>query len=230
MLRAAVDAGHLVSDPTSQVRVPPGGTDKSYDVLTVSQVRAVSEAMPSIEHRLLLDVIAGTGLRLTEARSLTADRLDLASTPPTVQVDRQLLGAATRPGAAVAYGPPKGGAAGRRRLAITAELAQRLAEHVQEREGSQLIFQSAQYPGRPMNPRSLAEVWGTAARRAGIDNVQHRGWHSLRHHHASLLIASGVSVVAVQRRLGHSSASITLSVYSHLWPTDESSILAALDG
>lgn len=40
-------------------------------------------------------------------------------------------------------------------------------------------------------------------------------FHNLRHTHASMLMASGVNVVDIQERLGHSSPSITLDVYSH---------------
>ncbi|WP_432247062.1 tyrosine-type recombinase/integrase [Streptomyces sanyensis] len=42
--------------------------------------------------------------------------------------------------------------------------------------------------------------------------------HTLRHTYASLLIKHGESVKVVQKRLGHSSAAITLDTYSHLWP------------
>ena len=45
--------------------------------------------------------------------------------------------------------------------------------------------------------------------------------HDLRHFYASGLIASGGDVVTVQRSLGHSSPSITLDTYAHLWPTAE---------
>ena len=50
--------------------------------------------------------------------------------------------------------------------------------------------------------------------------------HDLRHFYASGLIASGC-VVTVQRALGHASATITLGVYSHLWPTAEDRTRAA---
>jgi integrase len=43
----------------------------------------------------------------------------------------------------------------------------------------------------------------------------------LRHFFASGLIAAGCDVVTVQRALGHRNASVTLSTYSHLWPTAE---------
>jgi integrase len=41
--------------------------------------------------------------------------------------------------------------------------------------------------------------------------------HDLRHSFASLLIAHGASVVFVASQLGHSSPSVTLSVYAHLF-------------
>ena len=53
--------------------------------------------------------------------------------------------------------------------------------------------------------------------------------HSLRHFYASGLIAAGVDVVAVQKALGHHSASITLNTYSHLWPDSEDRTRAAVD-
>ncbi|MGY1672450.1 tyrosine-type recombinase/integrase [Geodermatophilus sp. SYSU D00710] len=44
--------------------------------------------------------------------------------------------------------------------------------------------------------------------------------HDLRHAGASLLVASGVKVKAVQRMLGHASAAMTLDVYSGLFDDD----------
>ncbi|MCZ2860873.1 tyrosine-type recombinase/integrase [Blastococcus sp. VKM Ac-2987] len=40
--------------------------------------------------------------------------------------------------------------------------------------------------------------------------------HDLRHTHATLLLADGVPVKVVSERLGHASATITLSVYQHV--------------
>ena len=42
--------------------------------------------------------------------------------------------------------------------------------------------------------------------------------HDLRHTHASLLLADGVPVEVVSERLGHASATITLTVYRHVHP------------
>ncbi|MHA7296890.1 tyrosine-type recombinase/integrase [Pseudarthrobacter raffinosi] len=56
------------------------------------------------------------------------------------------------------------------------------------------------------------------------------GWHQLRHHHASLLIAAGLSPVAMAHRLGHKDATETLQTYAHLWPNDDERMAAASDG
>jgi integrase len=53
--------------------------------------------------------------------------------------------------------------------------------------------------------------------------------HDLRHHCASMLIASGCSVKAVQSFLGHKNASETLDTYGHVWPGGEDRIRAAID-
>ncbi|MCX4972175.1 site-specific integrase [Streptomyces sp. NBC_00620] len=53
--------------------------------------------------------------------------------------------------------------------------------------------------------------------------------HDLRHFYASALIKHRESVKTVQRRLGHSKPSITLDIYTHLWPDDEDTTRAAVE-
>ena len=42
--------------------------------------------------------------------------------------------------------------------------------------------------------------------------------HDLRHTHATMLLRAGVHPKVVSERLGHSSISMTLDVYSHVMP------------
>jgi integrase len=53
--------------------------------------------------------------------------------------------------------------------------------------------------------------------------------HELRHTCASLAIASGANVLAVQRLLGHATASMTLDRYGHLFSDDLTAVATALD-
>ncbi len=54
-------------------------------------------------------------------------------------------------------------------------------------------------------------------------------FHSLRHSHASALIAAGIDVVTVSRRLGHASPALTLSTYSHLFSNSDDKAAAVID-
>lgn len=64
----------------------------------------------------------------------------------------------------------------------------------------------------PMNPDSLTDWTSKFVKR---NKLPHFTPHSLRHTHATLLIAEGVSVSAVSRRLGHSSIATTSRIYVH---------------
>jgi integrase len=64
----------------------------------------------------------------------------------------------------------------------------------------------------PMNPYSVTDWVRKFVKR---NNLPHFTPHSLRHTHATLLIAEGVSIPTVSRRLGHSSINTTSKIYIH---------------
>lgn len=53
--------------------------------------------------------------------------------------------------------------------------------------------------------------------------------HDLRHSAASIAIRAGANVKAVQRMLGHASASMTLDIYGHLFEDDLDDVASAID-
>jgi integrase len=54
-------------------------------------------------------------------------------------------------------------------------------------------------------------------------------FHALRHSHASALIAAGVDVVTVSRRLGHGSPTVTLTIYAHLFEKTDHTAASAIE-
>ena len=54
--------------------------------------------------------------------------------------------------------------------------------------------------------------------------------HDLRHTAASLLVSAGANVKAVQRHLGHATATQTLDRYTHLFPEDLEAVAERLEG
>ena len=65
-----------------------------------------------------------------------------------------------------------------------------------------------------------------AAASVGLDGLTP---HELRHTAASLAIASGANVKAVQRMLGHASAAMTLDVYAGRFADDLDAVAQGLD-
>ena len=53
--------------------------------------------------------------------------------------------------------------------------------------------------------------------------------HDLRHTAASLMVKSGANVKAIQRRLGHTLAAMTLDVYADLFNDDLDSVGGGVD-
>ena len=64
----------------------------------------------------------------------------------------------------------------------------------------------------PMHPDSLTDWTKKFVKK---NHLPHFSPHSLRHTHASILIANGVNIPTVSRRLGHSSIATTTKVYLH---------------
>jgi len=54
-------------------------------------------------------------------------------------------------------------------------------------------------------------------------------FHALRHTHASALIADGLNVVEVSRRMGHKNPIVTLNTYGHLFKRDDSAAARAIE-
>ncbi len=68
-----------------------------------------------------------------------------------------------------------------------------------------------------------------ASVKAAIATIEESGWTKLRHTAASLAIASGADVKFVQQMLGHSSATMTLDTYGHLFEDRLDEVGDALD-
>jgi integrase len=72
--------------------------------------------------------------------------------------------------------------------------------------------------GSAVIPDRLSQAWRSFVRSKGLPPVN---FHSLRHVHASGLIAAGVNILQVAKRLGHSNPKITLGTYGHVLDHDD---------
>jgi integrase len=80
--------------------------------------------------------------------------------------------------------------------------------------------------GSPRSPESFTTRYMEYVAKAGVPKVR---FHDLRHSHATQLLTQGVHPKVVQERLGHSSISMTLDIYSHVTATMQADAAATLD-
>ncbi|WBB65380.1 site-specific integrase [Micromonospora sp. WMMD812] len=179
------------------------------------QVARLAEACG--RYRLLVRALAYTGLRWGEASALRVSRLDLLRRRVTVAV------AFAEVGGELVEGTPKNHQ--RRSVPIPRFLVDELAAHVAGKRRDELVF-TAPAGGPLRNTNFRSRVFAPAAASVGLAGLTP---HDLRHTAASLAVAAGANVKAVQRMLGHASASMTLDVYAGLFGDDLDAVANRLD-
>lgn len=205
VLRAAILDRRLSVDPLEGVKLPAvRKAQHTMRVPTHAEVAAIREHLDPA-FRALIDVMAYAGLRIGEAAGLQVG--DIGFLPArSVHVQRQIQNRVGR----LDVLPPKHGS--ERLVPVPDELLLRLSRHI---ETIGVHGDLGWLFGRPPSPTALRHYFVNACRAAGITGITP---HDLRHHYASGLIRAGLDPVAVAKAMGHSSPSITLEVYAHLWP------------
>jgi integrase len=69
--------------------------------------------------------------------------------------------------------------------------------------------------GRFLNPESVSQLFDRIVQRNGLPRIR---FHDLRHTHASLLVADGITIKVVAERLGHAHPAFTMHTYQHVLP------------
>lgn len=207
-LRHAARAGRLGDGAEPLILLPRRRRGRAYEFderrfLTRGQLARLLAEIPDA-WRSFFELLACTGLRISEAIALRIMDTDLDAAQPRIHVRRaivngQLTGPKSRHG--------------RRSIPISRGLADQLAALVAGRGESELLFVGAQ--GATLRPGNLRyRVMIPAAKRAGVPWAR---CHTLRHTCAALLIDGGASSLRLQRSMGHHSAAFTLDNYGHLF-------------
>lgn len=79
--------------------------------------------------------------------------------------------------------------------------------------GVELDFVLDWEDGRPMDPHYVSQHFPKVLKEKNIPIIR---FHDLRHTHATLLLKLGTNAKVISERLGHSTVSFTLDVYSHV--------------
>jgi integrase len=188
--------------------------DEQVKALSREQLAALLAMKPAGRDGLLVELVAATGLRISEALALQRRHLQLDGSRPHVKVRRAIVRGRV--------GPPKS-KRGRRTVALAPSQVLRLRAHLADVPDDPEALVFASRSGTPLDPDNLRRrMFKPLAEEIGAPWA---GWHSLRHTYASLMLANGVSIVALSVVLGHHSAAFTLATYVHLLEGDEAPAL-----
>lgn len=205
-LEVAVTDGILPRNAVDPVS-PPSVRPRRQLFLTEAELGSLAEAAEQRQETMgsLVLLLGWSGLRWGEAVALRGRRVD---------VNRRrihVVEAVTEVGGRLEWGTPK------THEGRTVVVPRFVAEGIPQRAPDSLVFMAPK--GGPLRTSNFRrDVWHPACRSSGMP--EGLLVHDLRDTAASLMIASGASIKAVQRALGHSSAKMTLDTYGGLFEED----------
>jgi len=200
VFRKGVEWEKTTHNPCRGIELPRQN-DYELEFLKPAEIKKLLSAAEEPYHTLFA-ILALGGLRISEALGLRWECIDLKAN--VIKVDKSYTHAD-------GLSSPKT-AAGRRGVPMMPTLAVILREY---HKGSETDFLFPNKYGYPISHSTPRRALTSTLKRAGLKEVN---LHSLRHSFASILLDSGASIVALQRVLGHASASETLDTYAHLIP------------
>ena len=205
ILRAAVSDRILTTNPVDGVRLPRETVREMRFLTGEELVQLVDAVQP--HYRTYVLTAGVLGARSGELRGLHPTRLNLLK--GQVQITEQL----EELDGSLQRATPKT-AASTRTVTIPRFLIADLEEQLSKRSSTDYVFTTRD--GMPIRASNFnRRVWQPATASAGFAGLR---FHDLRHTAASLAIAVGAHPKAIQERLGHSSITVTLDRYGHLFP------------
>jgi integrase len=215
-LATAKREGMIRHNPAQGLALPPRQQldGEEIKVFAPEQLAAVIGHAPE-RHRLLLELLAATGLRISEAIALQRLHVQLEGSGPEVCVRRALVRGRIE--------PPKT-KHGRREVRLPDSLAASLRAHLAtqpDQDSTAILFPNES--GSPLDPTNLRpRVLKPLVKQAGAPWA---GFHTFRHTFASLHLRRGTNLLQLSRALGHHSPAFTLTRYTHLLLGEEAPAL-----
>jgi integrase len=207
----------VVRDNVAEAVRPPPVPDKELPILQPDRAREMLGALRRNPLYLLASLALATGMRRNELLALRWRDVDLDAGRLRVELALEETGVH-----GIRTKAPKT-KNGRRTIALPTHIVMELRHHWREQQEQRLALGMGKAPadspilatieGKPQSPNTITKAWPRAMAAIGMPEIT---LHSLRHTHASMLIASGMDVLTISRRLGHGSPTITLRVYGHL--------------
>ena len=171
-------------------------------VLTREEVRKLIDSVSNKKHKLILELLYSTGMRLSECVNLKVRDIEFDEGVIWVR---------------------KGKGSKDRIIILSKKLSDDLKSFVSNSEGDSFVFKGK---SGNLSKRAVQKIVGNSAKRAGISKKVSP--HTLRHSFATHLLESGVDIRKIQVLLGHSNLSTT-QIYTSVSKSELKKIKNPLD-
>ena len=216
ILTAAVQWQVIPSNPCDRVKPPKVERKEavSLDEIQAAELISCLQSEP-IKYRTAVMLTLYTGLRRGEVCGLNWSDVDFKDN--LISVNKSVLYSADRG----VYEDATKTKSSNRIINIPSDMIKLLKQYQTEQMKQRLamgdmwvdsgkIFTSEN--GSMINPDTLSTWFKGFIRRHNLPDIH---YHNLRHTAATLLIAGGVDIATVSKRLGHADRTTTLNIYTH---------------
>jgi integrase len=215
MLGHAATWGVVTTNVAGLVSPPPVPATE-ITILNEEQIVSVLRHLEGRTLRPIVSLLLGTGARRGEALALRWKDIDFETS--TIRIERSIE--QTKAGLRIKAPKTRHG---RRNVSISPwPVAELKADRARQQERRLALGQGrataddfvfARWDGKMRSPHWLTQKFAQAMAGLQINCTL----HELRHTHVSQLIAAGLDVLTISRRIGHASPAITLDVYGHMF-------------
>lgn len=214
-LKKAAALDLIQKNPMLAVERPKSGSRK-VEIFTLEETKKLLEYTDRPKLRrlhVIISIALYTGMRIGEILALKWSDI----TPSFIRVSKTVIGSGN---SAYIQSAPKTSTSNRK-VSIPGDLYNVLMKWKENTHASSgPLFKTRN--GNAVGYALVSYTFHQAQKALGFEHI--RSFHSLRHTHASYLIAHGVSVAEVAKRLGHSSPSVTLNTYTSWIPGNDEKV------
>lgn len=219
-VRDAVRWGHIAMNPIADVKKPSGKSPEMAAWQTAELAQFI-QASSTDRFAALWQLAATTGMRRGELLGLQWSDINLEA--KTLNIRR----ARVRAGNATITDTPKT-EAGKRTIHLDDQTINTLKQH-KARQAQERLAMGGQWEdtdghvfteadGSLPNPNTMTRRFLALCKTAGIRRIR---FHDLRHSYVVASRAAGVDIKTISQRIGHADTNVTLSVYAHVFTTDD---------
>jgi integrase len=207
----------VIRDNVAEIIKPPPAPDQEKSILQPDRARELLDRLNGHQLYLLAALALATGARRNELLALRWQDVDLDAGRLRIETALEQTRAH-----GIRVKAPKT-RKGRRTISLPAHAVADLRAHWRAQQEQRLALGIGKSPadspvlatfdGKPQSPGAITKAWSRAMDAIGMPDA---GLHSLRHTHVSMLLASGMDILTISRRIGHASVKVTLDTYGHL--------------